>query len=85
MRTRSAYLLLVGVLLASSVLESTELAEAIPHFILDYDYSQNIKKFFDKLDFVVDLVSFHVIEYVETNNTTYLAFSGSPTNHTNSI
>ncbi len=79
MRTRSAFLLLVGVLLVSvllvsSVLESTELAEAIPHLILDYDYSQNIKKFFGKVDFVVDLVSFHVIEYVEANNSTYLAF-----------
>ena len=50
MRTRSAYLLLVGILLVSTVLESTKLAEAIPHFILDYDYSQDIKKF------VVELV-----------------------------
>ena len=73
MRTRSAFLLLVGVLLASSVLESTDIAEAIPNFILDYDYSQDIKKFSGKVDFVVDLVGFHVIEYVEANSSTYLA------------
>ncbi|NIQ13512.1 MAG: hypothetical protein GTO02_03600, partial [Candidatus Dadabacteria bacterium] len=74
MRTRSAILLLVGVLLVSSVLESTDLAEAIPHLILNYDYSLQIQKFFDKGNFLVYLVSFHVIEYVNANSTTYLAF-----------
>jgi len=74
MRTRSAYLLLAGVLLGSSLLESTDLAEAVPHLILDFDYLQHFEKFIGKANFVAEQFSFHAIESLDVNNTTYFAF-----------
>jgi len=72
LRTWSAVLLLVGVLLVGSALESTELADAIPNFILDYDYSQNIKKFFDKANFVANYLVVNSYELIDVKNPTLL-------------
>ena len=74
MRTRSAYLLLVVVLLGSSLLESTNLAEAIPYIILDFDYLQNFERFIGKANFVAEQFSFYAIESLDVNITTYFAF-----------
>src|SRR3990170_8468141 len=74
MRTRSAYLLLVVVLLGSSLLESTNLAEAIPYLILDFDYLQNFERFIGKANFVAEQFSFYAIESLDVNITTYFAF-----------
>jgi len=74
MRTRSAYLLLVVVLVAS-VLESTNLAEAIPYLILDFDHLQNLEKFIGKTNFVAEQITSHVIEAIDVSLPTFFVFS----------
>jgi len=73
MSTRSAYLLLlVVVLLGSTSLEVTTVADAIPKLILEYDYLQNIETFFDKANFVANQLVIHSYEITDVKNPTLL-------------
>ena len=73
MSTRSAYLLaLVVVLLGSTSLEVTTVADAIPKLILEYDYLQNIETFFDKANFVANQLVIHSNEVTDLKNPTLL-------------
>jgi len=66
----------VGVLLGSILLEGTTVAEAVPELILNYDYLQNIEKFFGKADFVAEQFALQVLGTIDVNNSTFLAFYG---------